>query len=158
MALPAHLLMALAFARHNADACASAALAAPAAARLTRRVAQALDAVRFWSFPLPPPPLQPASGSGAECRAVLAYCQLVLGVAAPALAQACLEARLFAEHAEQRARAGLPPERGWQAALCRAVHGVVGDLDWLTAATLLWVLLGVLQLAAQALAYEPPPA
>ena len=152
MAAPAHLLMALALARHNACTCSSPVLAAPEAARLTHRVALLLDALR----PLPLPPLQRPASAAAECRAVLAYLQVVLGLAVPALAQACLESRLFASHTWQRARAGLPRERGWQPALYGAVDSVLSDLDGPFAVALCWVLLGVLHMAAQALARGPP--
>mgnify|MGYP001810291020 FL=1 len=82
---------------------------------------------------------------------MLAYLQLCLGLVAPAMAVACLETRLYAQHAAQRRRAGLPPERGWwhprqYAALADAGQG----LDWFSGPVLAWTASAALHAAAVA--------
>lgn len=95
----------------NPHICSSAALSGARAQRLTSAIFGALDSLHFGFFPeeLVPPP-SPA----AQCCSLLAAAQLVLGLAAPLLAQAAVEARLFRWHQAERAAAGLRPETGWQ--------------------------------------------
>lgn len=61
-----------------------------------------------------------------ECRTVLAWQQLMFGLALPLLAQLTLESRLWLRHQGQRRRRGLPPERSRVAWLHRAVHALDG--------------------------------
>ena len=121
------------------ECCATAALASPAARQLSQQAA-ALLSQRFGLLrPGRLPPLQP---DGA-CAAMLAYTHITLGLALPALASALIEASLFQQHQRQRAAAGLPPERGWQAAL----HGWVASLrqlDWHARLAIAWLLAGIM--------------
>ena len=73
------------------------------------------------------------------------YLDLVLGCLLPALVQAAAEARLYAEHSEERRREGLPPEKGWQARLHGELVGLAEALHlaWPQAVVMLWVALGV---------------
>ena len=82
---------------------------------------------------------------------MLAYLQLTFGLVAPAVALACLETRMYAQHTAQRRRAGLPPERGWwhprqYAALADAGQG----LDWFSGPVLAWTASAVLHAVAVA--------
>ena len=148
--LPANTFMVLHNLSGNGDTCNAAVLTGSAAAqRATRLLAGAL---RLLSFPGPPPPRDaPLPSVAEECRTVLAYLQLCLGLVAPAVAVACLETRLYAQHAAQRRRAGLPPERGWwhprqYAALADAGQG----LDWFSGPVLAWTASAVLHAVAVA--------
>ena len=70
--------------------------------------------------------------------------RLLLAVLLPAVVQAALEAALFGQHQRERQRAGLPPERGWQASTYALLGRVADALDGPSLAAALWVALGVL--------------
>lgn len=144
--MPVHYMTVMALWRNNGDTC--AALASPSAARLTHKVAQVLGMLRFSSLS----PNTAASSDAHACRAVLTYLQLALALAAPTAVQAGIEARLWMWHAEERRRAGLPPERGWQAAFYSRISSLLDGLDWPYLAVLGWVALGVLYELAMAIA------
>lgn len=86
-----------------------------------------------------------------QCAAVLSYLQLSLGLVAPALAQAALEARLFSQHEAERQCRGLPPERGAHARLYRRIlqvgHAAPEELLIVAAAWLGVCLLWIMALA-----------
>ena len=67
------------------------------------------------------------SAAEVECEALLAWLLVSLSLALPLLAELAAAARLFGQHARQRAAAGLPPERGLQAGLYRAVGWLLLD-------------------------------
>ncbi len=135
--------------QHSAIACASEALTSPAAMQVTHGAAQLFEALRFGS--LAPPLVQPATAAE-ECRAVMCYLQLTLGLVAPALYYATTEARLFLQHAERRQRLGLPPERGWHPWLCRRIAGALLGLDWPFVVLLSLMLMTLLHPVAVAMA------
>ena len=89
-----------------------------------------------------------------QCRTVLAWQQLCLSLAAPALVAAAAETRLWQQHEAQRRRQGLPPEGGWQARLYGAIDEWLLGLDWLHVVVLSWLLSSVLHLLAVALSVD----
>ncbi|PRW33718.1 ankyrin repeat [Chlorella sorokiniana] len=114
--LPLQLLGLLGLLRHNHVACSGAALAAPAVQQMTHRLFNALEMSRFALQPIlgaGPVPVAPAQ----ECTAVMAFFQVSLGLLAPSLLAASLQARLFQQHQEERLQQGLAAESGWQARL-----------------------------------------
>ena len=127
------------FLRGNHDACALPALGGgPSAERVTRLLGRML---RLVAFPGPPEPPggTPLPSTEEECRTLLAYLQLSLGLVLPAVVTAGMEVRLSVQHAAQRRRAGLAPERGWWH---RWLYGALADagrhMDWVSWATLCW--------------------
>ena len=97
-------------------------------------------------------PLTPAE----ECRTLLAWQQLCFSLAAPALAAAVIETRLWLRHQAERRQCGLPAEGGWQARLYRALRALLLGHDWAHVVVLTWLLAGVLHLAAVALSVDAP--
>ena len=89
----------------------------------------------------------------ADCRTVLAWQQLLFGLALPLLAQLTIESRLWLRHQQQRRRQGLPPERSRVAWLHRAVHGVDG-IDAGHALVLCLLLSSALHLLAVAISVD----
>lgn len=140
LALPVHLALALALAARSPDVCASACLSGPAAEQTTRRAFAALSALRVDVFRGAGMPALPAAS---QCAVVLTYLQVALGFLLPALVHAALECRLFARHQRERRRAGLPPERGLQAAAYEAAAGLLGALSWPQALLALGIALSV---------------
>ena len=141
------------FVSGNAGTCSAPALTGGVAAqRATRLLAGTLRLVS--PFPGPPPTRDaPLPSIGEECRTVLAFLQLSLGLVAPAVALACLEARLYVQHVAQRRRAGLPRERGWwNPRLCAALAEAGQGLDWFTGPALAWMASAVLHAVAAAVA------
>lgn len=72
--------------------------------------------------------------------------QVVLGFLLPAIVHAMLETRLFTQHQQQRRRAGLAGESGWQAtqaAVYRSLAGLLEVLAWPQAMLALGVLLSI---------------
>lgn len=129
------------FLKSNAAACASTALDSPLAASVARHVAEAIGSsqvVAFLAFPVS----AGAAPAAEQCQAVLAYLQGV-GVLAPLLLAAAVEARMFASHERQRRQAGLPPEPGWQARVYHCVAAAL-DRDWRQLAAGCWLLSGAL--------------
>lgn len=111
---------------HNAGVCRALALAHPAAHQATRGLFRALDcAAMAVSLPIALPNLR-ADADGA-CGTVLAWLQLACGLLAPLLWQAIREAALYARHKQQRYQEGLPPERGFDAALYDLVWSACGQ-------------------------------
>ncbi len=98
------------------------------------------------------PPLTPAH----ECRTVLAWQQLFLSLAVPALLAAVAEARLWRRHQEERRQSGLPPEGGLQSRLYKALDACLlqaewpdcGLMGWLHLGFVVWLLASVLHLLA----------
>lgn len=117
----------------------------------TRDVAEVLEG--FQSSPLTAIATLQQNGltAGAQCRAVLSYLQLTIGLVGPALLQAVVETRFFMQHAQQRRQLGLQPEKGWEPCIYAAIGHLLLDLDVLSAFALTYVLLGVLNLLAHAL-------
>lgn len=74
---------------------------------------------------------------------MLTYTHVAVGLFLPAPVAALAEAALFQRHQRQRRLAGLPPERGRDAALYEALWGLL-ELDWLTWAAAAWMLAGIL--------------
>ena len=139
--------------RLNPAVCAVPALSggSPAADEATHAVAGALRL--FLGFPGPPAPYGPPRPDAAtDCRTVLAYLQLGLGLVAPALVLLVLEARLHQQHAEQRRHARLEREGGVQAALCERVAGAAEGADWVSWLGLAWLLSALLHALAGAIA------
>ncbi len=83
-----------------------------------------------------------------ECRTVLAWQQLCFSLAAPALVAAVVETRLWRRHQEERRQSSLPPEGGWQSSFYRALQELLRGHDWPHIVVLIWLLSGVLHLAA----------
>ena len=81
--------------------------------------------------------------------------QLALGLVAPLLVQAVLEAALFQRHQEERASAGLPPEHGWAARAYGAIATQAVEMEPLLATMAIWVLGGILWDAALLLSVGP---
>lgn len=121
------------------ECCTTAALSSPAARQLSQQAASLLG-LRFGLL-LPGflPHLQPEQA----CAILLTYTHIALGLALPALAAALMEAKLFQQHQRQRARAGLPPERGWDAALYGWVW-TLSELSWHARLAAAWLLVGIL--------------
>ena len=71
------------------------------------------------------------------------------------LAQAAAETRLFQRHQQERAAAGLPPERGWQAALYHGLLAAGEPLDAVTTGGALCVALYLAWLLSLELAGVP---
>lgn len=113
--VPLQLAAAAQVAYFNASLCSAASLSAPRAQALTHRMFALVDAAHFELVPAPLPTLPPA----VECQTLLLFQQLALGLAAPLVLQAVLEARLHEEHQEEREAAGLRRERGLQASFSR---------------------------------------
>lgn len=153
-AAPAQLLIVYHHYRANAALCAGPALTPPASAAVTRQIATALDLLHLGPglavLEDAPTPVQ-------ECRTVLAWQQLCFSFFAPLLAAAVLETKLWLRHAEQRARRGLPPERGFQPRLYLAVKHWLLDLDWPHAVLLAWMFASTLHMVAAALARNVHP-
>lgn len=70
--------------------------------------------------------------------------QLSLGLAAPLLVQAAVEAGLFRQHQAERRTAGLPPITGVAARVYTEIGGLAEALDAVTATMAAWVLAGIL--------------
>lgn len=107
--------------------CTSAPMETAPARQLTSQLARLLSRTSLLS--LHPLSMAPHAGDGAaECCAVLRFAQLTLGLLGPLALQARAEAALFQRHQRQRSAAGLPPERGFIAALhgltCSMLHPV----------------------------------
>ena len=135
-----HILMAALLIPRFPECCTTAALASPSAQLLSRRAYRLLGMLRFS---LLPPIGLPALPPAAECAVLMTYTHITFGLVLPGLAAALTEAALFRQHQRQRRQAGLPPERGWDA----AVHSAVGsllDLDWLAWGAAVWLLAGLL--------------
>jgi hypothetical protein len=129
-------------ARHNRYVCAGGALAHPAALRLTERLHSALAWLRGV---LAPPAAHVASPRGQQqCAALQSCAQLVLGLVLPAAWHSSHEAALFERHQAERAAAGLPAEKGWQAWMYRRVGELRPAGGWRRGHSLLaaWALLG----------------
>ena len=94
-------------------------------------------------------PLTPAE----ECGTILAWQQLMFGLALPLLAQLALESRLWVQHEAQRRRRGLPPERSLVAPLYHVVHGMA-DLETFHAFVLCMLLSATLHLLAVAISVD----
>ena len=102
-------------ARCARQVCGAAALSHPAAQRATHRL-YGLAGVLSRGLPLPLAWfVQPSAAD--QCTSLMAGMQFGLGALVPLLAGAQAEARLFQHHQLQRWRAGLPLERGAQAAV-----------------------------------------
>jgi len=84
---------------------------------------------------------------------VLAWQQLMFGLALPLLAQLSIESRLWVQHQAERRQRRLPPERSRLAWLYHAVHSMA-DLDILHAVVLGLLLSAVLHLLAIAVSVE----
>lgn len=106
--------------------CAAGPLAEPTAQALTRRTYAALSLLSHLA-PLPMGAANAELSAEGECAATLRFAQLALGLLAPLGVQAVCEARLWAAHARQRRRAGLPPEQGLDARLYAGVLSVSED-------------------------------
>lgn len=103
---------------HAHTACSCAALASAPLRDLFRGAFVMLNSLTsLLLLGVPPGPTLESMPATGQCAAVLTYLQLGLGLVAPALVQAALEAHLFRQHQAQRARQGLPPERGAHARL-----------------------------------------
>lgn len=122
------------------ECCTTAALASPAAQQLSRQAYRMLGTLRF-SLLLPSslPNLPPAG----ECAVLMTFTHMFLGLALPSLAAVVIEAALFRQHQRQRQRAGLAPERGWDALLYGALGSLL-DLDWVFWAAAAWLMAGIL--------------
>lgn len=76
-----------------------------------------------------------------QCAALLRFLRVGLGLLAPLAWQAASEASLFAAHQRRLRAAGLPLERGWNARLYSAVHGLCREPHipylWVLAAMML---------------------
>lgn len=70
--------------------------------------------------------------------------QLSLGLVAPLIVQASIEAGLFRRHQEERAAAGLPLECCREACAYEAIDGLAEALDFASATAAGWVLAGIL--------------
>ena len=157
LAAPAHLAAILLMAPHNQHVCSGAALAHPAAQELTGGLLGALEWLRGV---LAPPAAHAATPRGhAQCGHLLLYLQLSLGFAIPATWHAFSEAALFEAHQKERAAVGLPPERGWQAALYAGVERLRPQGGWGPQPYLLsaWALAGMLWNVSVLLAPDAPP-
>ena len=126
--------------------CQSAPLAAPAAQRLTHELYNVLCPLGYLAVLPGADMLQ--SDAAAECVTLLRFFQIVVGFLAPLAWQAAAEASLFVSHQEQRAAAGLAPERGISAQLYSGVWGLLDTAIrpqlWLSG----WVALGLIWLLA----------
>ncbi|PRW33101.1 hypothetical protein C2E21_7896 [Chlorella sorokiniana] len=152
--LPTQLMIVYNHWRYNAQTCASDLMSTPEAHALVHKIASALDYLQFGGIVLPKagPPLSP----GHECRTVLAWQQLFLSLAAPALVAAVAETRLWRRHQEERERSGLPPEGGLQARLYRTLDAWLlqsewpdfGLMGWLHLALVVWLLASMLHTLA----------
>ena len=110
--------------------------------------------LQFGGLVLPSsgPPLSPQH----ECRTLLAWQQLVLSLAAPALIAAVAETRLWRRHQAERQQCGLPPEGGLQACLYHTLDAWLlqsewpdfGLMGWLHLAFVVWLLASTLHTLA----------
>lgn len=116
------VLFTLRCSRYCASMCASVLLAAPAAQRLTHRVALILSPVSIFTLN---PCVPSVRDSPAECESVLLFLQMAVGCLGPLVWQAAVEAALFHGHQQQRLRAGIPLERGSSAALYEWVQALL---------------------------------
>lgn len=148
LALPIQVAAVLNAASWNPYVCQGRALADAAAQQRTHAAYSLIGAARFALLPGPAAPLAPAQ----ECAVVLSFLQLAITVAAPALAQAALEAALFAQHVAQRRAAGLPPGgTRCEGRLYSLVREAAEACDGPAALVAAWILLGILWELAVAL-------
>lgn len=113
----------------------------PSVQSRTRRVYLMLSLLG-QSIPLAPshftlPPL------AVECTAVSTWLQLALGFLLPVTCEARTAARFFDHHQRQRQQAGLPPERGLQAATLQLVYDTLVGAGGVSLFVLAWVTLAV---------------
>lgn len=110
-AVPLQLTSTAQTAYFNAHICSSESLSSARTQDFIHAIFGFLDSMYFGFVPstLVPPP-----SPTAQCCTLLAAMQLSLGLVAPLVAQAILEASLFRQHQAERAAADLPPEKGWQ--------------------------------------------
>lgn len=81
--------------------------------------------------------------TGLACGARSLPLQAILGFLLPALVHAILETHLFLRHQQQRRRAGVAGEAGWQAAVYTSLAGLLEVLTWPQAVLALGVLLSI---------------
>lgn len=99
--------------------------------------------------PTPTTTTTPRLQAQGECAVALSWLLIVPGTALPIAAQALAECRLFARHQQQRARAGLPAEWGWNARFYGVLQDVIGALSGVQALAACWIGLGILADIAQ---------
>lgn len=137
----AQLVLVLTSTNNSAEICAAVATqpsrqqAVGALAQLLTGLAAVVPAPMSFSYLRPPP--------DAECGAVRLWLQLSLGLLVPLSVQAVSESRLFARHEGKRQEAGLPPERGLDAAVLRAVWRHTNQGSAGCTAFLLWMHMSV---------------
>jgi len=160
VALPVQALLTLQILPYHPAICATSKLTSATAQQHTHRAFQLLNSLRF--NPLEPAPTLLTEVAGhappsttEECATLMSYFQLSIGLVGPALAQAMIEARLFAVHQQQRQRAQLAREQGWHAGLYAVVLRLLGTMDSLTTAAFLWALHGLLFDLARVLTASP---
>eukprot|EP00887_Chlorella_sp_A99_P001210 scaffold14.g1210.t1 len=126
--------------RHTRALCATPPLAHPDGQAQTHGLFQLLRTLSGLLTASPPSVDQ--SSSVAECTVILSFLRLSLTLLLTLAWQALSEAQLFATHEAQRAGAGLPPERGAQAAVLRAAGALRARSQALHMMVLVLVLAG----------------
>lgn len=123
----------------NEHICSTELMSSPAAQRGTHQAYALVSAVACL-VPLPISRLVALDGA-AECGALLAWCQLGVGLLCPLLYEAVTTARLFRAHQQQREAAGLEREQGAHAALFEFIDGLTLDGCALHTGLICWALL-----------------
>lgn len=125
---------------HARHVCGAAPLSHPAVHAALRRVYRSAQLVACLT-PLPVSASLPDPPPEDQCTSLLHFFQLGLGLLLPVLWQTLSEARLFPQHQRERRAAGLPPERGLEAAVYSFVWKLTMDGMALQAALFAWMLL-----------------
>lgn len=128
--------------RHARHVCSASSLSHPAVHGAVRRVYRGVQMAACLT-PLPLAASLPDPAPEDQCTALVAFFQLSIGLLLPVLHQVLGDARLFQLHQRERRAAGLPPERGKEAAVLSFVWKMTMEGMGLQAALFAWILLSV---------------